>query len=362
MRSTEGWSSRKVQAAKTGSKPRSSRLSLDEPHADEELEPPSWLGWAYLGVIGGSGLLVVLAWMQGDTVAAIAAAILGAGTAQGLWRGAARIVGFLAATLLAMVLAPRVGPFIEGPVASLAGTGGLANRLLATVVAGIVIIALGSVIVGLFARRLMTGRANWRAWDRAAGGGLGAVEGLLLVMLLLWGIKAIEPIARVRAGASVDQEARVIDQGTHAAPTTTIRERHLVADRVLRWADAVDGSALGGVARRTNPIADSELMKIIDDFAVISRSPEARAWLFESPVMKKIEALPSIQHAIEVARNDPQLSGLYDASGISREALWTALNSAVLLRLLDETALVDELKPMKRELVESLKQARGTVR
>jgi len=121
----------------------------------------------------------------GEWIDIVALAVLAIAVLRGLWIGMVREVFSLAA-LAAAVLAFRA---LRGPVAEEIATRTQWDPLIATAAGGgaVVIAALLFVtIVGAIVRRVV-GAAGLTALDRLGGAAIGAVEGLLIVGLALFG-------------------------------------------------------------------------------------------------------------------------------------------------------------------------------
>lgn len=320
----------------------------EEPHAP-------WLPWAQAGILIGGVLLTLAAWFKGDPVAALAAAVLTLSIAQGLWRGLSGSAGLLVGTLVALILARPVGRAIEPLASSLFSVSGLMGRLVATLVAGALILIITSILVTWPIRRAIKARPTWRAWDRLIGGGAGALEGFLLVLVLLWAPKALEPFARARLA---DRQAE-IDQGLPTSAATLAADRQ--AQRIRTWAEAIDRSSLSGVVQATNPIADSSWMKLAEDFSSISRHPQARDHFLQSDALKQLENLPSVKSAIDELKGDPELAGLYSEHGISKDAIWKFLNSPRITSILDRSTITQDIEPLVPALRQAIEEARAKV-
>lgn len=296
-----------------------------------------------------AGLLVLiwlLAMVFGDLVVRICASVVVLCALQGLWRGAAELVGLLAGTLVAILAAPSLGRACEGLVSSVVGTGGLVNRFLAIAAAGGLIIAGVTIAVSVVARRVL-GRSSWlEGSNRLLGMGLGAAEGIIIALAVLWIPLTLEPVAA----------ARLAEQELEGAGG-----RKGVPGAVMAWADAVRGSALGGVARGSNPIGDSKVLKICRDFAAVSRSDKAMAVFLDSDVMTHVRKTPSVEQAMAIAREDPALAPLLEGRGVSASMLREIMESPAVLRILDETTLLSDVGPMTGGLEEALRKAKASL-
>ncbi len=225
------------------------------------------------GIIALGAFLVLIAWISGSNPAALVLAVVFACTAQGWWRGGGEIAGLLIGTVLALLVAPALGPGFDAPVAALFGTAGVQTRAVGITLTFVAVMLTVTVAARFGARRWMRGRAARVRWNRAAGAGIGLVEGSILGLALLWIPLALEPVARARLGAE--------DAGNPAAR------------RVVNLAQQVRDSGLGRLAERTSPLRGSEILAMAEDFAIVSRHRAAMAFFVDQPVMRRVKELPS---------------------------------------------------------------------
>lgn len=319
-----------------------------------DTEPASAARWIRLGVVVAGAVLLAGALLLGGAVTRIFVAVVVLSTWQGLWRGAAEAMGVLVGSLLALLLAPPIGRGLEGMIGGLLGTTGLLARILSIGLVGFLIILGVAVVGGRAAKKLIEARPAIKRWNSVAGASLGLVEGLILAMSLLWMVLALEPIAASQVASAQRQLAADEDQAT-LAPNP-------MAERLVRIAEDVHVSSLGGLAETTNPIEGSRLLSIMQDFAAISRDPEAVRVFVNSDVMRQIAELPSIQRAKEMIEQDPQLGSLASAEGVSASTIRLILESPTLLRILDETRVVQDVTPLAGRLEEAVREARRSVR
>lgn len=285
-------------------------------------------------------------------ISPVVGAVLGCAAicmAQGFWRGAAEIAGLLIGTIAAMILAPGIGRATEGVLAGVLSTGGIAGRLLSTAIVFVLVCMIVWAVVSFIAKRIMKRRPEWKAWDRWLGGGLGMLEGLLLGMALLWIPLAIEPIAH---GTLPPFES----QGTEPPAQSS------GAKRIVVFADLVKRSALGGIAQATNPADGSALLAFAEDFAVVSRNEAALTMFVRSAAMQSIQELPSVVEAKRRLEQDPELRELIRGEGVPTDVLMRIMKSDAVLRVLDETTLLEDLSPRAAEIGAALSEARRSIK
>jgi hypothetical protein len=311
----------------------------------------STLRWSIAAGVAAGALMGLV---FGGLVMKLVVLVISLAILQGLWRGASEIAGVVLGLIAAALIAPLLGRPLQSAAGSLTGTDGLMARFIAMGLAAAVIVAVVAVVFRSAARRFIGRRPVLRMLDPYIGAALGLVEGCLLSMMLLWAPLALEPVAR----AQLEEEPPVNPPAARGSTPGQSR-RNPVAQAVVGLADRVHGSSLGRIAERTNPVEGSELLALAADFSVVSRHPEAMAWLMESPVMQKIEALPSVREAVETLKQDPELVSAFDESGVTVETVKRMLNSPRVMDLLDRTTIVRDLEPLAPELADTIRKARA---
>lgn len=292
--------------------------------------------WAIVAV---GALTLLLALVFGNAATLVATAVIVLCMLQGLWRGAAEVAGFFVGLLIAAVLARPLGRAFEGLISSIAGTTGLTNRLVSMMVVAAVIVTATASIGGYLARKWMKDRHTLRAANRYLGAGIGIVEGCLLAFMLLWAPLTLEPIARAKDSAAPGQDAN--------------------ASRVLRWAEKVRGSALGGIADSTNPIAANPIFNLASDFSVVANDDAALTHFIESPAVQRLRDLPSLRQTIEKLEKDPQLAGIGEAKSVTPEMIMSMFNSPALLDAMDNTTILQDLRPAAAEIAQAIQDAKA---
>ncbi len=298
-------------------------------------------------IVVGTLAAIALAFALGGRVSAVIIAIIGVTTLQGLWRGAAEIVAILIAMVVGTVLARPLGHVLEGPLHSVSGAGGIANRVLAIVVAAALVTGVFALVASRLTRAFLKQRPNLRAANRYAGAAFGLVEGAFLSLLLLWTMLALGPMAKAQLAAH------------DANPDAPVSPS---AKALAGLDDAVNDSAFAGFAKATNPVPDSEYMQLAADFTEVLSDEEARKKLLDSDVLLRIQKLPSVNAALERVQKDPELSSIFDDHVVSGDDIARFFNSPVVLDILDHSTIVDDVRPMAPDLAQAIRDAKATIR
>lgn len=301
------------------------------------------------GIAGAAVLLVLLALLLGSIPIKVGVTLLGLCVLQGLWRGASELVGVVVGSLLAIPLAAPIARGLESVIGGAMGMTGLANRFASLAIVAIVIVIAVAAGVSFGVRKYMKTRPQLRLMDGYAGAGLGLVEGCLLLMVALWVPLALEPVAAAQMPAPRPAWMK-------GEPEEDSRP---IAEGVLRMAQAVKESALGGLAKATNPVDGSRLLGLATDFAAITRDPAAMEFLLESAVLKEIQGLPSMQAAMARLKSDPEINeAVFGPDGVTPGFLQTLLSSQTILDVFDGTTIVQDVTPFAERLEQAIREAK----
>lgn len=306
------------------------------PREDQSMRLGSVRKWA--AVTAGAVLVVGL--LAFDPMMKVATALVALAVLQGLWRGCADIAAMLLGTVVALILATPLAPAFESFTASITGLGGIANRVAATLTAGLLVLLVIAVVASTLLRRFIRKREAWAPWDPFAGAGLGLVEGVILALAITWVPTALEPVARVQVASGNDTPA---------------------ARFVTSAARAVETSALAGVSGATNPVKGMRLITLSGDAVEVLHNEAMREHFLRSEVMREIRDNERVARALDIIKADTQLLEVLD-SGVSEDAVRALLNSGTVLKAVDETGVVTELAGQAPRLADAIEAAREAVR
>lgn len=306
------------------------------------------------GVLAAAGTIALAGILLGSLPIKIAAVVLALTTLQGLWRGCAEIIGFVAGMILAALVAPPLGKALEGVVSSVAGTAGIVNRVISIVLVALFITAVVGIAGSVLAKRFLKQRPDLRAYDKYAGAALGLVEGCFVALLVLWVPMALRPVAQI--AAATDRELQTIPQDRGGTPRPTAPSW---AGELITFADTTQQSFVGGLVESTNPLPDSRLLSLAADFSAISRDEEAMTQLLQSEPMQQLQNLSSVQQALDAIKNDPQLANLVSDSGVTTEGVLSFFNSDTMLRVLDTTTVVQDAAPIISQLEQAIHETKA---
>lgn len=293
-------------------------------------------------IVGVAAFAILTSLLFGNTITALAVAIVCLTMLQGLWRGAAEVFGVVVAMIIAALLAPTIGRACEGLTNSLFGTGGIANRLLSMGLVALAITIALAALIGTLARKWLKKRPEWAVANKYVGAGLGLLEGSFIAAIIFWAILMLEPIAQ--------------SQLATAEPNS-----NPVAQKVVAAAATARASAFGSLAQATNPLSDLDLVALIGDFSAITSHPDARQHFLSSAAVKKLQDLPSLKSALEEVKNDPELSGLVGDEGATADDVYKFLNSPTILRIIDRGDATRDLQPLVEDLKAAIREAKAKI-
>jgi uncharacterized membrane protein required for colicin V production len=327
-----------------------------------------------LGIAAVGLLAIALAFAFGSPVTQVLVVVVTLTTFQGAAIGAAETAGLVVSLLLAALLAFPIGRLIEDAVGGALGVTGLMKRGAGVAIAAVAVLLVGSLLFGFISRRVF--RKNRRGMtDRSIGGALGLAEGVFLGLFALWALMAIEPVAQSRLASaqtspSVPAEtnpspsASPVPKADAAPPepTTAADETsNALARRVLAVTESARGSAFGRLAQTTNPFEETPVVRMADDYLVVVRDPDALAWFLESDAVRRFNETPSVRRAIETLQSDPEIRAAIQG-GLDRGGLRSILDSDEVLRVLDETTVIEDIEPIIEDLRAALDEAKHRAR
>jgi hypothetical protein len=303
-----------------------------------------------LVIAGACAALVLLALILGNTFSLIAALVVALATLQGLWRGGAELVAVLGAMVVGVALGPPLGRAIEAPLASMTGTAGLLSRAVATGAGVVLVVLVSAALLGFVTKRYLKRIEWWREHDRVLGAGAGLLTGSFTALLLAWGLLSLGPIAEAQLAAA-QRDAEMLGE---PAPSSA------VSSWVVGMSGKVRASAFGAAAAGANPLAGAEIFALADDFVAVSRDEAAMDRFLASDAARDIENLPSLRSAMERLRDETDFVARIDREGFSADIALDAMRSGEILRILDETRVLEDIRPRIPALKQALRDARPT--
>lgn len=298
-------------------------------------------------------LFVLGAVVFGNMATALVGVLIGATTVRGYFKGAIRMAALVVALIAAWLLAFPLGRAIDAPFSAAFGTGGLLNRILCIGVAGTIILIVLTIAASLISRRALRTQTRARAWDRGAGAGLGFLEGALIGTAVLWLVIALEPLA----AATLVRAEHAARFGGPAPPAAG----ELVARNIVAFADQARRSAVGEAASGVLPSEELRLVRVMNDFAIVSQDRRAMQSFLESDAMKRLRDLPSVQKAGEIMQSDPAVEAMIEKGEVTSADLRELLGSGAVLRALDSTRIVSEAGPLVPDIEEALLDAKAKI-
>lgn len=314
--------------------------------AKQSTEPEQEMAKLRAGIMIGVAAAALLCIVFGSLPLKIVALTLSICIIQGLWRGAAELIGIVGGMIVGVLVCRPIGRLLEPALASMTRTSGLSSRLISVGLAAVVVSAVVAVAIGIVAKRAMKKRPDFAGADKLAGGGLGLVQGCFLGLIVLWVPLAMEPVARTQI------EERIGEAGSASAP------HNPVAQAVVNFAEEVKGSSLGGVAEGTNPMEGTKIFALSGDFSIVLRHPKAREHFVNSEAVRGLRTTPSVQDAIARLEKDQELGAMIRAGDYGPQFVREALLSRTLMDVLDTTTIVRDLTPQVGAIEKALQEAK----
>ncbi len=280
--------------------------------------------------------LLTLIWLDAFTGLFVTLIVLT--SLNGYWLGASRLAAGFAGTILAILLAVPAGHACEGLLHAIFNTSGLVNRLLSIGTGGAIVALVASVALAFPVRWLTKKHPTWRRFDKSLGTGLGGLEGVLLGLMLLWGIFTVQPIAeRVMADAAQAQEGAEVSR---------------LVRRVVSVARSARATAIGRMIGDINPLKEMRLFDLFSRIQVVLNDPAARDAIAKHPAIERIRHRPSVERTLAMLSAEPEFANLED--GISDTELHKLATSSRVLAILDETGLLADLPAIASDLQEAI--------
>ena len=273
---------------------------------------------------------------DGDLV--MAAVCLAAGLAAfgGYRTGAAYIIAMVAAATVAIAFAPSIGLTQEWRLSQWLGTTGLTNRLLSVGLVGLLMTLLILFTVSLLLSRFFARRPRLDALNRWLGFGLGAVEGVVAIVLFLGGMLVIEPIElRQRAFREAgDVRGQVVSR--------------FILSTSAHTRDSRIGPAIVAFNPFTRIPSLNKVEEIQQSVRVLSEPSQIQR-LLEDPAMKQLQQRPEMRRAMSQLQSDPELQDILSSGKpIDRQTVFTLMNHPAILELLDQPGFLEEATKVMR--------------
>lgn len=284
---------------------------------------------AWLLLLGTLGAIIGFCWSHGDYVAASSLAAVAVAGLWGYYLGAFRIVGLWGSLLAAGWGAAHGAVWIGPHVAQAFATSPAVTRVVSFGVAGIVIAMFVSLAVRVFAWRLLKERPSLELGNRLIGFGIGGVQGVAAMLLLLNGVLMVEPQARERVKGP--------RQGTRDAVARA------VAGRVVELANQTRRSTLAPYIVQYNPYERISHLKSLQRTVTAVSNPEKLQRAMKSSRVQQLRDRPEVRAALDSLAQDPTFRKLAESGQpIDQSSAMSLMNHPAVSKLLSQPDLVRE--------------------
>jgi len=277
--------------------------------------------WCLVLMTGMFGLFAYFVSQQ-DWVCGIVVLATGFAGFGGFRAGAVKIVALLAAAAAALYFAPALGLRFETTFSNWVGTSGLTNRFLTIGAMGLLIFLIASLVLTALGRRQLDGRKRLLAANHWPGFGIGAVEGLLVMLILFGGMITIQRVNAERITQRIPPTGRA----------------KFMAEILDITQDQIHASRLGPVIERLNPFENIEQLSKVDEvqrgLEVLMNPAQVHA-LLQQPAIRGLGNRADVKEALAQLKEDPEIKHLLNSD--------KPANKKLALRLLDHPAVLQLL-------------------
>ncbi|MEM1069479.1 MAG: CvpA family protein [Planctomycetota bacterium] len=274
--------------------------------------------------------------LQGDVITASVLTVSGMAAFAGYRSGALSIFALFGSATIAFWFAPSLGMSLEDSFSSWFGTTGLTNRMASILGIALAIVLFGAVL-SLLVRRRLRRWPKLTAVNQWGGFSIGAIEGGLVMFLLLGGILMIEPRERERAPQRDPQDAR----------------GQMISRFILRTSAQTRQSLLGPTIVRYNPFKTiPQLSKFdeIQDTVQVLKDPNKIQSMLYHPSIRDLQKSPEVQRAVDELHADPEVAQMLRSQQIDGSMAVKLMNHPALLNLIDQPGFLDRATSVIRNL------------
>jgi hypothetical protein len=298
----------------------------------------------FIGLVVVCFVCTVAALIFGNAVTRIFVPLVALASLNGYRVGGLKVVAGVLGLVVGATAGFSAGRLCEGLVGRLLGLSGLTNRLVSIGIAAVLLALLASFLLDFYVGRRLRRRPAVRRVDPWIGSALGAAQGAVLVLVLLWGVLVLEPVAAAQVA--------MIAPGQDAAQSDP------TAVRILSMAGAVHESVVGRVADNVNPLSNVRAFQLPNKCLAMLNNPRAVEAFNKHPAIKRLGERPVVKEVVKVLAEDPEISRmLASETGISRRDLAVLLSHPKILEVLDRSDVMADVAPIAEDIEEAVDQA-----
>ncbi len=149
--------------------------------------PPVWLCWFTC-----LGCLASYFWAEGDHITAAVVVLVGLTGMAGYWLGGSLICAFLGALTLGGLFATNLAEMFGPTVSNFFGTSGFLNTILATCIGCITMGFVAMLVFEVVWNRMLGRRGHQGPVNQPLGLSLGAIQGVVLALMIFGGVLITE--------------------------------------------------------------------------------------------------------------------------------------------------------------------------
>jgi uncharacterized membrane protein required for colicin V production len=283
----------------------------------------------WLLLLGCFGAIVGFSWSEKDYVAAAALAVMGVCGLWGYLLGAVRLVGVLASLGAVYRFTPPTARWLAPQIVDWFSTSMATTRLISWGIASLAMVVLITLAAALLSRWLIQKRPGLAAGNQIVGFGFGAVEGAMVMLVLLGGAVSAAPLASERLKTPVHSSENQLSRA--------------VARQVVELAQQTRQSTLGAIVIRYNPFAHIPQLRHFQRTVAVIQQPHKLRAISEHPALTRLQKKPSVQAALQAIANDAELRELLSGKRVDTQIAFSLLQNPTITKLLEQPELVDDI-------------------
>lgn len=285
---------------------------------------------------------IALVW--GNPTTKLVVPLLTLAALNGYRVGGLKVIAAVVGLIVGTVLGVPLGRVCEGLVGRFSGLTGLTNRLVSVGLCAVLVAVLVAWAISFWPGRRLRRLRRFVVWDRRVGTLLGAAQGSVVALVLLWAVLVLEPVAAARVA---------MDRGGPDAG-----RRDPTAVRLVELAGTIRQSVIGRVADSVNPFSDVRAVTLPNKCLAMLNDPVALESFNRHPAIKRLRERPAVKRVVELLGEDPEIATILRSDeGLAPGDLATILGSPKLLEAIDQTDVMAELTPIADDIEQAVDKA-----